>query len=255
MKRLLMLIIAGLSLLIVGYGCNGPGTSTQKNGDGSRDARPIPPPKGEWPFFSEEAETSQVAEKLTTKNIVLIFDGSGSMQDRKCSGKNAKIVVAKRAVKEWCKSVPEDANLGLVAFHAEKYSELPLGRGNREEFTTAIDTVIANGGTPLTESFGKAYKMLTAQAQKQLGYGDYSVVVVTDGKASYPETLKKAVNWILQYTPIMVHTIGFCIDEKHTLNQPGRTMYRTADNPEALREGLQEVLAEAESFDVTGFTQ
>lgn len=47
---------------------------------------------------------------------------------------------------------------------------------------------------------------------------------------------------------MVLHTIGFCIGEKHSLNQPGRTLYRAADNPEQLRAGLADVLAEAPSF-------
>jgi len=51
----------------------------------------------------------------------------------------------------------------------------------------------------------------------------------------------------------VLHTIGFCIDSKHTLNQAGRTIYTAANNPEALRQGLSNVLAEAPQFSVTKF--
>ena len=54
-------------------------------------------------------------------------------------------------------------------------------------------------------------------------------------------------------TPIVLHTIGFCIDAKHSLNQPGRILYRQANDLEELRRGLQNVLAEAPSFTVLQF--
>jgi Ca-activated chloride channel family protein len=52
---------------------------------------------------------------------------------------------------------------------------------------------------------------------------------------------------------VVVHTVGFCIDEDHVLNQPGRTYYTAASNPDELRQGLQAVLAEAPNFDATKF--
>jgi hypothetical protein len=58
----------------------------------------------------------------------------------------------------------------------------------------------------------------------------------------------------LKTTPINIYSIGFCIGENHALNQPGRTFYKAADNPAALRKGLEEVLAESETFDETEFS-
>jgi hypothetical protein len=45
-----------------------------------------------------------------------------------------------------------------------------------------------------------------------------------------------------------LHTIGFDIGEGHSLNQPGKTDYSSAQNPEQLRKSLQDVLAESEEF-------
>ena len=109
-------------------------------------------------------------------------------------------------------------------------------------------------GTPLTRAVQMAYELLTEQAGKQLGYGEYHMVIVTDGAANQPEKLTQTVNAVLTHSPIIMSTIGFCIAETHSLNQPGRTIYKAADNPEALRQGLQDILAESESFeDVTEF--
>jgi hypothetical protein len=58
---------------------------------------------------------------------------------------------------------------------------------------------------------------------------------------------------MLAASPITLHTIGFCIGERHVLNQPGRTIYRAANDAAELRAGLQAVLAEAESFSVSSF--
>ncbi len=88
---------------------------------------------------------------------------------------------------------------------------------------------------------------------RQLGYGRYVLVVVTDGQASPGQEPAAQVNWMLASTPVELHTIGFCIGTDHSLNMPGRTVYKAADNPVALRQGLAEVLAEAETFDPAAF--
>jgi hypothetical protein len=52
---------------------------------------------------------------------------------------------------------------------------------------------------------------------------------------------------------VNIHTIGFCLNQSHALNIPGKTLYKAADNPEALAEGLESVLAEAPDFNVDSF--
>ena len=79
-------------------------------------------------------------------------------------------------------------------------------------------------------------------------------MVVTDGIANNEQRLSKNVNAILATTPITIYSIGFCIGQNHALNQPGRTFYKAADNPAALRKGLEAVLAESESFDEAEFS-
>jgi hypothetical protein len=119
-----------------------------------------------------------------------------------------------------------------------------------------VEKVVPDKSTPLAAALDTAYAMLTAQAESQLGYGDYTVVIVTDGVADDIAALETSVNRVLATSPIMIHTIGFCIAADHSLNRAGRTVYRAANNPAELRQGLQEVLAESESFDdITGFKQ
>jgi Ca-activated chloride channel homolog len=209
--------------------------------------------RSNWPPTKNHDPRQPVAENLLARNYVLIFDGSGSMMERKCSGNRRKIEVAKDAVSAWARSIPEDANVGLVAFYENTFSRLPLAAKNRGQFLKVVNDITAGGGTPLGQAVNFAHQMLTGQAQSQLGYGEYHIVVVTDGEANNPSALTDAVKAVLDRSPIIIHTIGFCIDEKHSLNQPGRTVYKTADNPESLRKGLQDVLAEAESFDLKTF--
>ncbi|MBC8394951.1 MAG: VWA domain-containing protein [Deltaproteobacteria bacterium] len=208
-----------------------------------------------WPFLKEAQETQSLADNFTARNYILIFDGSGSMRDSKCSGGRQKIEVAKEAVVEWSKTVPGDANLGLISFHGGGWSHLPLSTGQRQDFIRTVQGIAPGGGTPLSRAFGFTYEVFTKQAQRQLGYGEYTLVVVTDGIANSADLLSKYVNFILARTPISIYSIGFCIGPKHSLNQPGRTTYKAADNPAQLRESLREVLAESETFDISEFSE
>jgi Ca-activated chloride channel homolog len=207
-----------------------------------------------WPPISDKAAGTPLAGSLITKNFVLVYDGSGSMAKQGCSGERAKYEVARDAVIDWAASVPEDANLGLVVFDRNGFSiRLPLGLGNRPQFENEVKKVVPDRSTPLAAALDIAYSMLTEQATKQLGYGDYTVVIVTDGAADDIPALENSVNMVLATSPIMIHTIGFCITADHSLNRAGRTTYRAANNPAELRKGLSEVLAESETFDIDGF--
>lgn len=237
-----------------------PAKQAPKTASPPAAAKPQPQPQPSarettWPFVSEAQINGSLAENLTARNFILIFDGSGSMGESDCAGSSRKIDIAKKAVVAWSKSVPSDANLGLYTFHNQGVSTLPLASGSREAFMETIDRIYPGGKTPLAQAMLHAYRAFTEQGRRQLGYGEYTIVVVTDGIANDPEALQKTVDAILARTPIIVYSIGFCIGDQHSLNQPGRTIYTSADNPAQLQEGLQKVLAESEAFDESEFTQ
>ncbi|MBF0259328.1 MAG: VWA domain-containing protein [Desulfamplus sp.] len=200
-------------------------------------------------------EDTAIANNLTAKNFLLIFDGSGSMAELQCGAGRRKIEVAKDAVTEWAKTVPENANLGLVAFYHKMWAELDLmpAIDQKDLFSQQIENLWASASTPLAEALEKAYEKLTLTGRKQLGYGEYTIVVVTDGIADDPKSLYESINRILAESPVNIYTIGFCIGESHSLNQPGRTIYRSADNPDELKKGLSQILAESDSFDEKSF--
>lgn len=211
--------------------------------------------KGVWPPPNPEAEAVAMAPNLMAKNYYMVFDGSGSMLDPDCADGSNKAEVAKQAVAEFSKSIPKDANLGLLAFDAEGTSErIPLATENRAEFINAINEVRPAGSTPLRTAITQGVANLTQQGRRQYGYGEYHLVIVTDGEANpNSENPSAILAQTLESSPIVIHTIGFCIGENHSLNQKGRTVYHPANNPEQLAQGLKEVLAESEQFDVKDF--
>lgn len=250
-----------LALLIVA-GCSDPPpqqyqsssqpSSTQKTGPGQTETKTSQ--FSAWPF-TDSQQVNVIVPNLLAKNYVLIFDGSGSMSESACNDKRnrSKINVAKQAVSEWIQTVPADANVGLVIF-SNGWTILDAASGSRETFKQTVSKISPDGFTPLASAFMASYNMLTKQAQSQLGYGEYTIVAITDGADNdRSESLERWVKKILGETPINIYTIGFCIGSRHELNQPGKMVYREAGNIEEIRKGLAEVMAESETFDVTQF--
>jgi uncharacterized protein with von Willebrand factor type A (vWA) domain len=225
------------------------GTTTDTSTEPSDEQAGSIPAKG-------SATSKQQGTISLRRNFYFVFDGSGSMQHPpKNPGKDAdrtgrKIDGAKWAVHEFLKKVPEDVNLGLYVFDRNgKREEVALGPNNRTEFLAAIDAVKAGGDTPLGNAIGKGSNALWKQYQKQLGYGEYRLIVITDGEAT--DYLPSGVNLAKQHkTPI--YTIGFDMDQDHELRKHSIS-YRSADSATEVEQALEEAAAELDMFDPTAF--
>jgi Ca-activated chloride channel homolog len=204
-----------------------------------------------WPSLREGV----AASPSETINYYIVFDGSGSMRSQECGDGVSKMEAAVQAVTRFIKSAPATANIGLAAFDRKgTFERVALGADNRDALGTALLRIDAGSGTPLNSGIRIGYEKLTNQARTQLGYGEYHLVVVTDGKAEpSSEDPTPVVQEMLQDSPVVLHTIGFCIDASHVLNQQGRTYYASATSPKELQASLQAVLAEAPTFDVAKF--
>ena len=195
------------------------------------------------------------AEVSLARNFYFIFDGSGSMKSKPggaCRGdqrSSTKLQGAQRAVHEFLAKVPDDVNIGLYVFDRDDRREVvALDTGNRDRFLHAIDNIQAGGGTPLAPAIHFGTDQLVEQYQRQLGYGEYRLVVVTDGRADeIPEAARYAAHFGMP-----IYAIGLCIDDDHPLRRYA-VSYRAADSFEDLAKGLEETLAELPDFDVTDF--
>ena len=204
----------------------------------------------------EPKEGVELELNKTAKNYYIVFDGSGSMEDGGCSGNLSKADAAKSALESFSSLLPSDAHIGLLTFDATGIREtLPLGLHSKNEFMDKVRALRPGGETPLNTAISRAVNSLEFQGQKQLGYGEYTLVVVTDGEASNNEDPRRIVEYILDNTPIKLQTIGFCIGQNHSLNQPGLTSYQTAQSADQLVKELENVLAEADHFDQSTFSQ
>ncbi len=193
------------------------------------------------------------AEASLDKNVYVIFDGSGSMGDRCGSDERFrnKLEGGKWALGEFLKKVPEKTNLGLYVFDNSGEREVvPLGSNNRRQFTLAVQAISAGGGTPLAQGMRFGTERLVEKYQKQLGYGGFRLVVVTDGEAdSIPDAALNAAKY-----SIPIYSIGLCVSENHPLRAYSFS-YKAADNISDLAKGLEETLAESPTFDATEFGQ
>lgn len=207
------------------------------------------------------------------RNFYLIIDGSDSMNEKEYAGNfPSKINGAKWATKEFLKVVPDDVNLGLYVFDRRGQGErVSLGKNNREKIIAAVDAISANSGTPLNQAIIDGTDALMRQKNLQLGYGEFNIVVVTDGEATDGSTdyvykigkqigtnIKRfdsetsvAVAYATKYG-VSIITIGFGLKADHPLKK-GSLSYRNATNPAELLQALKETQAESTYFDSTVF--
>ena len=249
MKKVIPLFCCLLSLVIVLACDDGSGVSSQQGIGQTAGVSSAAKSVMKFGWLNEGISKNIVLdENLLRKNIYLVLDCSGSM-DGSCDNGKTKIAVAKEAISRFVGLVPEDTNIGFLTFERSDVQEkIPLGIGNRKELIKAVSLPEANGSTPLSTAVEMGYNKLRFQAEKQLGYGDYYLVIITDGEANAGYDPSSFVNKILSVSPVVIYTIGLNIGEGHSLNQPGRTIYKDAKNPKDLEAGLAEIAAESEKF-------
>lgn len=203
-----------------------------------------------------DAAQPELSSDLLAKNYYIILDTSGSMAEAQCVRQGNKMQAAKTSLSQWIGNVSAYDNIALAAFRGDSVQEvLPLRKNSpqyREQFMALMAKEHPSGNTPLGASLEKAYGALKHQAETQLGYGEYHIVVVTDGIASDAQKMDKAAGKLFR-SPVILHTIGFCIDTQHALNHPGKSYYMSAMNEAELKQGLENVLAESEQYDISGF--
>ena len=188
-----------------------------------------------WPISA----TSPDANGNVQKNLVIVFDGSGSMSE------DGKIRIAKNAVKTYISSLPKDVMVGVVIFNdGDMRNE--TAQNNRSTILESIEKIHPSGSTPLTEAVRVAYENLIKIAKTQKSPAEYHLAVVTDGIANDEDSLRVVVDDIVNDSPVRIFTIGFMIGSSHALNQPGKMKYVSADNEKELKKGLGQILAEKE---------
>ena len=228
-------------ILIFSVGCGEEKAKAKPKPKEQVQVRLDQPERGEIPLDDAEGEAS------LARNFYFVFDGSGSM-DEQCAGQ-VKLGGAKEAVRKFLTKIPADVNLGLFVFDMGGTREVvPLAPNNRDAFMQAIDRIKSSGGTPLAASIRSGTDRLVEQYKKQLGYGEYRLIAVTDGQA---QGIPGAAQYAARFG-MPIYAIGLCIEGDHPLRTVA-VSYREANNYEDLERALEETVAELPSFDVTEF--
>ncbi len=255
-----MKYIQTLALCLLVWACTKQAQSPKPD-EAKKEARePVKPSEPKlaaafsWPPNNQTELELVPDSQRTDKNFYVVLDGSGSMRERKCTENSSKSLVAIDALQRFIKEIPKNANLGLLIFDDLGISErVPLGKDNHPAFVAALQAMKVGGGTPLRSAISKGKDILERQALKQSGYGEYTMIIVTDGESERDENPASIVETLVKDTPIEIHTLGFCIGNEHSLNQPKRTSYKSADSLQELVSGLKDVLAESQTFQVQEF--
>ena len=191
-------------------------------------------------------------KELFNANWMVVLDNSGSMDTRSCSGNEIRMVAGGKAVHAFSQKRPDD-NFGLVVFTTrDPYAKVavPLGKKTQEKIGEVVRTIRADTNTPLRPAIKIAFDELGRQSKAQRGFGQYHIVVITDGEFNEGGDPAPLVKNIVTTTPVQVHTVGFCTGTSHRLNIPGYVTYVSIENASELNRALSAV-AEAVDEDYT----
>ncbi|MCG9132371.1 VWA domain-containing protein [Candidatus Poribacteria bacterium] len=179
-------------------------------------------------------------------NIVVILDASGSMQDKFSGDRTkSKMEAAKAALQEVLANIPDGTQIGLLVFSgANIHNEwvYPLGPKDTQKLIAAIRLPQPSGDTPLGKYIRIGANRLLEQREKQYNYGNYRLLVVTDGEASDADQVKHYTPEILN-RQIRIDVIGVDMKTDHMLANVVDS-YRKADNPGELVAAVSQILAE-----------
>lgn len=183
------------------------------------------------------------------QNVVVLLDDSGSMKQpmRTDGGRVSRIQAAKDALSKVVQGLPDDAQLGILLLNNEGRGNawlIPLGPLSTTKALPKIERIHAHGGTPLGAQIKIAAEALLDLRQMQI-YGEYRLLVITDGEATDANLLEAYLPDILS-RGLTFDVIGVDMAANHSL--AGRAhSYRKANDVQSFEKALKEIFAESTS--------
>jgi len=182
--------------------------------------------------------------------IIFILDASGSMLGR--VGQEEKMAVARRVLKDSITRLPENAEVGLIAYGHRRKNDcedievlFQLKAIDKAAVSAQIDALKPSGMTPITNSLKQAFDIVKTQP----GTTPVTVVLVSDGletckgdPCKFASDAKKAgLNFVL-------HVIGFdvgklSVAQLECVAQAGNGLYLGAQNADELSAALAGAVA------------
>lgn len=190
-----------------------------------------------------------VAKQLGVgKTVVIVLDDSGSMKKMMGRDSRSRMDVAKQAMQRLIGTLTNDTQLGIVLLNGAKNKDgwlLPLAKLNKAQAIASVSQLKADGGTPLGAVMQLAMEELLELRDEQ-PYGDYRLVVVTDGEATDAPVLNANLPNLVS-RGVVLDVIGVDMESDHSLVQRSHS-YRRANDAASFEKALQEIFAES-SFD------
>jgi len=145
---------------------------------------------------------------------IIILDASGSMRER-IKGE-AKIDIAKRAVRELVGGLPADARLGLVVYGHRSLNDcddiellIPPGPVDQAAFLAAVEGIKPRGMTPLSAAIVFAARALEYTKRPA------NIILVSDGvETCGNDPCATAARLKADGLNLVVHTVGFDLSPK-----------------------------------------
>lgn len=184
----------------------------------------------------------------TGKVVVIVLDDSGSM-NKSMAGNEPKMVVAKRAINRVIETLPPNTQLGILLMNGASAAKgwlVPLGPLDAGEASRRVSALAADGGTPLGASMKRGLDELL-KLRDERPYGDYRLLVVTDGEASDADVLKRNLPLVVS-RGVVLDVIGVDMQADHSLAKRSHS-YRRANDAQSFEKALKEVFAESTADD------
>jgi hypothetical protein len=147
------------------------------------------------------------------RDILIVFDASGSMGDIISSGET-KIDVAKKAVDGFLDGLASSDRVGLIVFYdCDNIQTKVHFTKNHDSVSTALKYVYPDGGTPIADSLTYAWNYLKQNANSG---NSWYIILFTDGKdtcGGIPCSVARSISQEFDtYREAPVFAVGFFIN-------------------------------------------
>lgn len=179
-------------------------------------------------------------------NVLFIFDASGSMWGK--VDNQAKIVVARKAMKEVLKDLPADTKLGLMSYGHRRKGDcqdievvMPVGSSGASAIAKKIDILQPKGSTPIANALKQSAGAFSGMEGKKM------IVLVTDGAEECEgDPCAAAKELAAQDIDLHINVVGFNLGEKQRkavecIADEGHGKYYDAADGKSLTAALTEV--------------
>jgi len=193
------------------------------------------------------AGTASVRAAGATSDLLLVLDASGSMWGQVAG--EAKIVIARRVMKDLAGRIPAGTEVGLIAYGHRREGDcddiesiVPIGPLDASALGAKIDALNAKGKTPITKAVGGAIDALKTRDRVS------TVILVSDGIETCGGDPCAAVRAAkTAEVEFVMHVVGFDmgdadVSQLECAAQAGGGLYFDAQNAEELAGALDDAI-------------